>query len=58
MSDINQLARKARHTAFEASCSHLDAGRKEKLVKAYKTQDARREKNISGFRERVAKVKK
>ena len=45
--------RKARHSGFDDSVSHMAYDRRQRLTGAHRTQDARREANVSGFYESV-----
>lgn len=44
-----EAARAARHKGFQNSIQHHPEDKRTKLYERYKPQDARREKNVSGF---------
>ena len=52
-----EAVRNARHTGFLNSTSHLPNDKQTKLYDRYKVQDARREKNVSGFVKQIRGAK-
>lgn len=53
MSEENEITqediRNARHSGFDDSVAHMDEANRERLTSAHRTQDARRESNVTGF---------
>lgn len=49
--------RKARHAGFKNSINHLPTDKRDALYNRYQQQDARREKNISGFVSQIRSAK-
>jgi len=46
---IADAQRVARHTAFRTSLMHLPPGKRTKIENSYANQDARRERNVNNF---------
>lgn len=56
-SPTQEDVRKARHTGFKNSLGHLPEDKRDALYQRYQQQDARREKNVSGFVNQIRSAK-